>query len=1324
MDYFLSKTKDLNWLSLFGVIREEEDKEKFYIPDDKAEICFKCLSKFSLLFRRHHCYICGNVFCKNCLNKIIQLTESANSKSIKVCEYCHSMSIEFSIIMTQNIYLNQTENTFQTKLEEFIQSYYIEPSLIHINNTANVISTIETNYDKLLKILVKKQMKEIFPNEKKCNVYEHPVYLLTKMIINNIRISTDLLYDSQDIVKYIKIMIRGNKPQNSFRIIHGFVTKNTLISPRMRRYIKNPRIILIRNSLSAKRLKNSKEPYDCSIEPIYLTNAKKKFELVNPDLIICEGIVCDYIKEIFTRENISVIMNVKPKTIDRIARCTRCIPLPSFDFISENTIMGKCGEFRIEEEDMMIFDGCDEKLFATIILEGESENDLELIKTTMISQILPTARDLFLQMNMRYMFNSVAHTETCNEDSIDDLFVSKNAKNFCGFDTTLITRESTPFTYMIVSIYNRDINVNNIEDDDYKDNFDFICDSFAEITHRFYSSEFSYDIPLGLYITRKCELMNTPCDKCGKKRINHIYDLYRGASRIRITYNKIEKNEFPNKDNEIYTYGYCKICETNKQIVLLSKIAFNYSYAKFIKDMFELHCLKNYDGICSHILNKEIERVFIYKNYIIKFSFSKVKKYMQMKHMLVPAEKIVVKNLRDELLLDAFNVSIEITSLVVSSMKKKIANIISINEDKCDNINLFNDMRKSILHLLSSLISLIADFKEKIIIPYLVEKKFELTKNNVSPLIYIRKIYMKIFEYKILYNQIENLIDKFLRLLYGIIIQSEKVTSFTICVKKAFFAISAYKQINPSKNEEELCDLNEVDLENHESYKKILKNIYYYDNNHSKYANEINEDDIASIISYALSSDSYAKFITLKNEKEISLNDIKRKSAANSNDMSHGSSLMFDIGEVAFWVDNGNFELVRILEDVILSNDNQNFTYEISDNIIRSKLIELSKEYEKKNTLKRSTTNSFSNSKINESLNVTHLSNSLTFTSMFATNYNAIDNNKEKDDFDEFENSISTLSDDIFSASLMYSQYKANLIASLNIPKNELHIRKEERYRIEKETIFKPIRNEIKVIVYFPKQFEAIRIAYCATFNEFITSISQSLKWSNVSGGKSNANFSKSLDSKYVLKSITKYEFKMFISSSPQYFSHMAKYLFHKEPSVLAKILGVYKVKSYSPQTKKVSKHYIVLMENIFYGINNNTSKAYDLKGSSINRYLAKKKQKFGQVLPDINFKEDFKAEPIPIDAKVYNVFKRALDNDTLMLCNLNVVDYSLLVVFTEERLFKIGIIDYMRKYTWDKHLEHIGKSIINKFENPTIVKPEDYRKRFLKEIFCCFIGI
>ena len=45
--------------------------------------------------------------------------------------------------------------------------------------------------------------------------------------------------------------------------------------------------------------------------------------------------------------------------------------------------------------------------------------------------------------------------------------------------------------------------------------------------------------------------------------------------------------------------------------------------------------------------------------------------------------------------------------------------------------------------------------------------------------------------------------------------------------------------------------------------------------------------------------------------------------------------------------------------------------------------------------------------------------------------------------------------------------------------------------------------------------------------------------------------------------------------------------------------------------------------------------------------------------------------------------------NDSLFLSSLNVMDYSILVGIDEENgSLVVGIIDYMRKYTWDKHLE------------------------------------
>ena len=54
-----------------------------------------------------------------------------------------------------------------------------------------------------------------------------------------------------------------------------------------------------------------------------------------------------------------------------------------------------------------------------------------------------------------------------------------------------------------------------------------------------------------------------------------------------------------------------------------------------------------------------------------------------------------------------------------------------------------------------------------------------------------------------------------------------------------------------------------------------------------------------------------------------------------------------------------------------------------------------------------------------------------------------------------------------------------------------------------------------------------------------------------------------------------------------------------------------------------------------------------------------------------------------------------------------------------------MGIIDYVRKYTWDKQLEHVVKIVLNGFKAPpTIVDPNDYKKRFNDAIKDYFIGI
>ena len=53
-----------------------------------------------------------------------------------------------------------------------------------------------------------------------------------------------------------------------------------------------------------------------------------------------------------------------------------------------------------------------------------------------------------------------------------------------------------------------------------------------------------------------------------------------------------------------------------------------------------------------------------------------------------------------------------------------------------------------------------------------------------------------------------------------------------------------------------------------------------------------------------------------------------------------------------------------------------------------------------------------------------------------------------------------------------------------------------------------------------------------------------------------------------------------------------------------------------------------------------------------------------------------------------------------------------------------MGIIDYLRIYTWDKQLETVSKKVIRKGATPTIVNPNDYMIRFKNAMNRYFMGI
>ncbi|KAK9025210.1 hypothetical protein V6N11_065106 [Hibiscus sabdariffa] len=263
------------------------------------------------------------------------------------------------------------------------------------------------------------------------------------------------------------------------------------------------------------------------------------------------------------------------------------------------------------------------------------------------------------------------------------------------------------------------------------------------------------------------------------------------------------------------------------------------------------------------------------------------------------------------------------------------------------------------------------------------------------------------------------------------------------------------------------------------------------------------------------------------------------------------------------------------------------------------------------------------------------------------------------------------------------------------------------------------------VTCYYAKWFETLRRLCCPSELDFIRSLSRCKKW-GAQGGKSNVLFAKTLDERFIIKQVTKTELESFIKFAPKYFKYLSESIRSRSPTCLAKIVGVYQVMTKHHKGGKESRIDVLIMENLLF--RRNVTRLYDLKGSSRSRYNPDSSGS-NKVLLDQNLIESMPTNPIFVGNKAKRLLERAVWNDTAFLASNDLMDYSLLLGVDEEKHeLVIGIIDFLRQYTWDKHLETWVKAsgILGgpKNASPTVISPEQYKKRFRKAMSTYFLMI
>ncbi|THX15770.1 hypothetical protein D6D13_02122 [Aureobasidium pullulans] len=243
--------------------------------------------------------------------------------------------------------------------------------------------------------------------------------------------------------------------------------------------------------------------------------------------------------------------------------------------------------------------------------------------------------------------------------------------------------------------------------------------------------------------------------------------------------------------------------------------------------------------------------------------------------------------------------------------------------------------------------------------------------------------------------------------------------------------------------------------------------------------------------------------------------------------------------------------------------------------------------------------------------------------------------------------------------------------------------------------------------IFYAESFDALR-RKCGVSERFVESLSRCAKWDS-KGGKTKSLFLKTLDDRFVIKSLQEVELKAFTKFAPDYFAFCAQSLFHGVPSVIAKMFGLFQVELRNPNNGVEFSSYLLVMENLFY--NRNPTRKFDLKGSMRNRKI----ESTGlpdEVLLDENLVETIFEKPLFVREHARKLLKASVWNDTMWLCRQNVMDYSLMAGFDDEKKqLVVGIIDCIRTYTWDKKLESWIKD--RGKNKPTITSPKDYRNRF-----------
>jgi T-complex protein 1 subunit gamma len=209
-----------------------------------------------------------------------------------------------------------------------------------------------------------------------------------------------------DIKRYARIeKIPGGEIEDS-QVLDGIMLNKDVTHPKMRRYIENPRVILLDCPLEYKKgesqtnIEITKEEDWNRILQIEEEQIKELCEQIiqfKPDLVFTEKGVSDLAQHYLMKANITAIRRVRKSDNNRIARAVGATIVNRVSDLREADVGTSCGLFEIKklgDEYFSFLTKCENPKACTIMLRGPSKDILNEVERN-LQDAMSVARNVY-----------------------------------------------------------------------------------------------------------------------------------------------------------------------------------------------------------------------------------------------------------------------------------------------------------------------------------------------------------------------------------------------------------------------------------------------------------------------------------------------------------------------------------------------------------------------------------------------------------------------------------------------------------------------------------------------------------------------------------------------------------------------------------------------------------------------------------------------------------------------------------------------------------------------------------------------------------------